>query len=490
MTEAVSLKKNFIMNALLTMSAFIFPLITFPYVSRVLGPDGTGRVSFGTSLISYFALFSQLGIPTYGVRACAKVRDDREALSRTVRELLSINAVMCAFTYVIFFAALVLIPRLHGDRMLYIIMSSTLLFNAFGMEWLYKGLEKYSYITIRSIAFKIVSVIAMFLLVHQKSDYVVYGAITVFAASASQLMNFFHAHKYIDLKSAGRLDFRHHLRSIGIFFAMACATTIYLHLDVVMLGFMTTDTDTGYYNAAVRIKQILVSIVTSLGTVLLPRASYYVELGKKEDFRRITGKALHFVALIAVPVTVYFMLYAAEGIYFLSGPAYTGSIAPMQLIMPTVIFIGLTNIMGIQVLVPLGREKIVLYSEIAGAITDLILNAILIPRMQSAGAAIGTLAAEFVVLLVQYAALRDENIGAQLRKIPFGAIVIATLLAVAGSIWTRHIQVLSSNTWNSFVILAVSAVLFFGIYVLFLTIRREPMMLEVENTVFKKLIKR
>ena len=183
---------------------------------------------------------------------------------------------------------------------------------------------------------------------------------------------------------------------IMIFFAMSCATTVYTNLDTVMLGFIKTDVDVGYYNAAVKIKSVLLGIVTSLGTVLLPRASYYIEHHEMDEFRRITKKAINFVFLIAVPLTVYFILYAKEGILFLSGDAYISAVIPMQVIMPTILFIGLTNIMGIQMLVPLGREKVVLYSEIAGAIVDLILNAILIPQLASAGAAIVTLVAEGV----------------------------------------------------------------------------------------------
>ena len=142
-----SLKLNFLMNAMLTISSFIFPLITFPYVSRILLPEGTGKVSFATSVVAYFALFAQLGIPTYGIRACAKVRDDVEELTRTVHEIFFINIVMTAITYVAFFAALEFVPRFRAERSLFLVVSMTLLFNAIGMDWLYKALEKYTYIT-------------------------------------------------------------------------------------------------------------------------------------------------------------------------------------------------------------------------------------------------------------------------------------------------------------------------------------------------------
>ena len=164
MAQKHSLKLNFVMNAILTMSSFIFPLISYPYVSRILLPEGTGKVSFATSLIAYFIMFAQLGIPTYGVRACSRVRDDRQALTRTAQELLIINLIMTALSYTALFLALLFVPRLRAERTLYLLVSLSMIFNTIGMEWLYKALEQYTYITVRSIVFKIVALIAMFVL--------------------------------------------------------------------------------------------------------------------------------------------------------------------------------------------------------------------------------------------------------------------------------------------------------------------------------------
>ena len=453
MKKNKSIKLNFIMNVILTMSSFIFPLITFPYVSRILLPEGTGKVSFATSLISYFSMFAQLGIPTYGIRACAKVRDDKEELTRTTQELVIINFVMSVISYTALAVALMLVPRLREERALYIIVSLTIAFNVIGMEWMYKALEQYTYITIRSIIFKFVALIVMFVFVHQKSDYIFYGAITILAASGSNIFNFINAHKFIDMRPVGKYHFKRHFKPIAVFFAMSCATTIYTHLDTVMLGFMTTDADVGYYNAAVKIKTILVSIVTSLGVVLLPRASYYIEHKMIDEFYRIAHKAINFVFLIALPMMLYFMIFAKEGIFFLSGSAYEKSILPMQVIMPTLLFIGLTNVMGIQMLVPLGKEKIVLYSEIAGAVVDLIVNFALIPRYASVGAAIGTLAAEIVVWVVQFGALKQDIMPAY-KKIQYPQMLLALVIGCVASVWVKMLG------WNSFFVLLLSAILF------------------------------
>lgn len=479
MTQKHSLKLNFMMNAILTMSSFIFPLISYPYVSRILLPDGTGKVSFATSLIAYFTMFAQLGIPTYGVRACSRVRDDRNALTRTAQELLIINLVMTALSYTALILALLFVPRLRAERSLYLLVSLSMIFNTIGMEWLYKALEQYTYITVRSIAFKLVALVAMFALIHSREDYVIYGGITILASSASGVLNFLHARRFISMRPVGGYRFRPHLKAVAVFFAMACASTVYTNLDTVMLGFMTDDTTVGYYNAAVRIKSILVSIVTSLGAVLLPRASYYVERGEMDRFRQITRKALNFVFLAAVPMMLYFMIFAKQGIFLLSGESYAGAVMPMQWIMPTLLFIGLSNVLGIQILVPLNRERVVLWSIIAGAAVDVVLNVLLIPRFGASGAAAATSVAELVVLAVQFVVLGKEASEA-FAAVSFGKLLAALAVGIAASAWVLPMQ------WGSFVTLLLSGILFFGSYLLMLLVLKEAMAKEL----FMQLLKR
>lgn len=473
LVKSKSIKLNMIMNAVLSMSSFIFPLITFPYVSRILLPTGTGKVSFANSIISYFVLFAQLGIPTYGIRACAKLRDDSERLGKTVHEIFIINAVMSIAVYIVFLAMLFIVPEIRAEKSLFLVESSLIIFSSIGVEWLYRAMEQYTYITVRSLIFKLIALIAMFALIHSEGDYVIYGAISVFAASASNILNFFNAHKLVRIKPYKNYELKRHLKPVAVFFAMSCATTIYTHLDTVMLGFVKTDADVGYYNAAVKIKSILVSVVTSLSVVLLPRVSYYIENKKTDEFHRITQKVINFVMLIAAPLMVYFMIYAKEGILLLSGEAYAASILPMQIIMPTLLFIGLTNVMGIQILVPMGCEKKVLFSEVVGAAVNLVLNAALIPRFAAAGAAVGTLVAEAAVWIVQFIELKD-TVKAAYKKIKYYAIVLGIAAGTALSFWVKLLNVLL--IWK----LIISAVIFFGAYVLILTLMREPVVREIE----------
>ena len=475
-----SIKLNMVMNALLSMSSFIFPLITFPYVSRVLLPVGTGRVSFATSVVTYFAMFAQLGIPTYGIRLCAKVRDDKEELTRAVHEVLFINLFMSAIVYVVFFISLAVVPKFREEHTLLLIIGATILLNALGVEWLYKALEQYTYITIRSLIFKLAALVGMFLLVRNSEDCLQYGFLTILATSASNILNFINLRKYIYLRPIGGYHIKRHIKMILVFFSMSVATTIYTNLDNVMLGFMKDKEEVGYYSAAVKIKSIMVSVVTSASTVLLPRASYYVDKGMMDEFSRILKKTMHFIFVISIPFSVYFMMYAKEGIFFLSGKAYAGAIMPMQIIMPTLALIGISNVTGIQMMVPLGREKQVLYSEIAGAIVDLILNLIFIPMYGASGAAIGTLIAEIVVLGWQCIAIRDLKLSI-FKDISYGKIIIAVVLGSAASFGVKLLKL------SAFPTLLLSAICFFGVYGIVMTIMKDTLILELEKQMVRKV---
>lgn len=458
MANQVSLKKNFIMNILLTGSSMIFPLITYPYVSRVLLPEGTGRVAFVLSVISYFSMLASLGIPTYGIRACAQVRDNKAELSRTVQEIFLINAVTTFIVYLLFFLTLIFIPKLRQEKTLFLICGSTLFFNLLGMEWMYKALEQYQYITIRSIIFKAISVFLMLMTVRSKNDCLQYGGLTILSGVGSNLFNFFHARKFISFHVQKNYNFRKHLSPIFIFFAFSVATTIYTNLDTAMLGFFKGSTEVGYYNAAVRIKDLLVSFVTALGAVLLPRISYYVKMGQVEKFSILVKRALDFILFISVPVCIFFLFMADSSILFLAGDAFRNSIFPMQIIMPTLICIGVTNIIGVQILIPLGREILVVYSTCAGAVTDLLLNCIFIPRFASSGAAFGTLAAEIVVLIAQLFFIRNEMpdlfSGVQYKKL---------IPALAVSSVVLYFVKINLHTGN-FLALVITSIIFFSIY--------------------------
>lgn len=468
-----SVQFNFIMNAILTVSSFVFPMITFPYASRVLLVENYGKVTFATSVLTYFAMFAALGIPNYGIRACARVRDDKVKLSRTAQELMIINLITSAITYVAFFVSLIFVKRFQQDSTLLIINSVSILLNTLGVTWLYSALEQYSYITVRNIVCKIISIILMFIFVHNPSDYVIYGAIAMVASGGSNLLNFLNLRKCIILKPLGNYHFKQHLKPIFIFFATSVAISVYTNLDTVMLGFMTDDIQTGLYGASVKVKNLLTGVVSSLGNVLLPRLSLYVSNQESDKFYETLSKVLNFLLLISLPLTIYFVFYSRTSILLFSGAEYEGATLPMQLLMPTVFLIAISGLTGNQMLVPLGRERVVMTSVICGALVDFGLNWIFIPKWGAAGAAAATLVTEFVVLAVQLFFLRSLAWKVA-RGVRYRPILVSLLAATAVGFLTYRFLHISSYFWT----LAVSAVLFFGTYFVLLLLQKEPFLCE------------
>lgn len=479
-----SVKYNFIMNAILTVAGIIFPLITFPYISRVLLVEGSGKVAFATSVVTYFTMFASLGIPTYGVRACAIVRDNKEKLSKTVQELLIISGGTTLLTYIVFGISLFVILEFAQERTLLLIVGLGIGLNTIGVQWLYNALEQYSYITTCSILFKVIGMVLMFLLVKESSDYQIYGGVYVIASFGSYVLNFICLRKFVTFQKTGTYQFKQHLKHIMVFFAMSAGASIYLNLDVVMLRFLQSNEAVGYYNAGIKVKTVLVTCVTSLGTVLLPRLSYYIETADKKAFQLMVGKAFRFVFVAASAVTVYFSIFARESILLLSGEAFLPAVGPMMILMPTVLLIGLSNVTGIQILTPNGREREVMYSIWGGAILDFVLNLIVIPKFSANGAALSTLLAEGMVLLLQCWFLRDV-LWSYIRQVQCWKIVIA--LAVA-SVMTIPVKIWIDS--GVFVTLLVSAIVFFGGYAVVLLLLKEPFVSEILNSGIHAIVRK
>lgn len=475
-----SISFNYIMNTTLTISSILFPLISFPYVSRVLNPDGIGRVSFAMSFISYFSMIAQLGIPTYGIRECAKFRDDQEQLSTFVKEIILINSITCIITYIAFIICVLSINRLRSDKTLFVVMSCSIIFNAAGLEWLYKGLEEYAYITKRSILFKCLAFVGMFLLIRSENDVLIYGILTIFASVGSNLCNWINARKYVSFKGIHIGSLKKHMKPIIVFFLLSIASTIYTNLDNVMLGFITDDKEVGLYTSATKVKAALVSIVTSLGTVLLPRASYCIENNNMSEFDNISRKSLAFTSMLALPFMVYFSVVSKSCVLALSGKNYLNSVGAMVILMPTVFLIGISNIIGMQILVPLGKEKIVFFSVLGGAITDFLINIIMIPIYGALGAAVGTVVAEFVVLVIQFIGYRKKTIEL-FKSIQWWKMLVATVIPTIIIIPIMKLSI------GHFTKLIISCIIYYLIYACLLLFFKETTALDLKEKILSRI---
>lgn len=396
-----SIKKNMIMNTMLTFSTIVFPLITYPYVTRVLLPIGVGKVYFALSVMTYFAMFAQLGIPVYGVRECARVRDNKVQLTQTVKELLTVNLLMLIPVYAVYIPAVMLVPQLRNEWPMYVIMGISIGLTAINTDWFYQAIEEYSYITIRSLIFKTIGLIATFVLINNPKHYVVYGGIMVFATSASSIWNLKNLKRYMapttyQIKPKTLLM---HLRTSIKFFMLSVMTTVYTNLDIVMLGFLADETAVGYYGIAVKIKLALVGAITAMSAVVLPRASNYISKQDHEKFFELLSKTMNLVVVFSIACTIYTMLCADEISDIIAGEAFVGTSSCLTIMAMTLVPISISNVIGMQMLIPLGRERLTVISVTVAAVCDIALNIMLIPVLKELGAAIGTLTAEVVVVI-------------------------------------------------------------------------------------------
>lgn len=469
-----SVKYNFVMNVILKMSQYIFPLITLPYITRTLGAIGNGKVVFATAVVSYFSMFAQLGIPSYGIRACARCRDDKDKLTKNVQELLVINGVAVICAYAALGVGIIAVPRLRQETTLIVINSLSILLNMLGMEWLYQAIEQYRYITVRNITFKILSVILMFVIIHNPKDYVLYAALTVISAGGTNVLNLWNSRKFLVKKRyMGKYNFRQHLGPIWMFFALSIAVSIYTSMDTVMLGFLSNDKDVACYALATKIKMVLATTISALGPVLLPRITYCLNNGQEYKFKKYLEKSLHFVIMLAIPVVLYFMIMSLETIQILGGAEYTPAVKCMQIITLAVIALGIGNVACQQVLTPLGKERLTMYSTICGAGINFAANAILIPFWGAAGAAIATVLAECVVAVIQVRYAWTELKGVFV-KMPYMKFLVANVIATAALIAVKRTIYLESAVG----IMVVTGIVFFGCYMLVLLISKDTLIVK------------
>lgn len=272
-----SMRVNVLLNMLYTLMNTIFPLITYPYISRVLDPTGIGKVNFFSQIAGYCTMFASLGIGTYGIRAVAETRNNEDDLSKTVKELLRINILLTILVLLIYCVMAVCIPQFKSNIGLILINGLAIATNPFSLDWLYSGLEQYDYITKRDFFFKIISIICIFIFVRTQSNYYIYALILTGANVGSTIFNFAYALKIIDFKFKIKLNYQKHLKPMLTLFASGLAVSVYLSLDTIMLGFIRGNREVGLYTTATKIETVLLAVVNAISVALLPRLSAYIQ---------------------------------------------------------------------------------------------------------------------------------------------------------------------------------------------------------------------
>jgi O-antigen/teichoic acid export membrane protein len=396
-----SIKVNYVLNNIRLLLNVLIPLVIFPYVSRVLGPSGLGKVEFANSIVSYFVLFTTLGIPVYGVREIARRRDDSVERSKVVWELTLILIGTIFIGYAAYFILVRFIPSLYDDKILYFIIAPTVFLSAFNYEWFYTGIEDQLYITIRFIIIKTLQLILIFLCIKKSDDFIIYAGIIVGLNSFASLFNIIRLKKYVYFVSLSKLNIRRHIKAIFYIFSFTVASYIYMHLDVTMVGIMVGDTAVGLYTAANKIVRIIITVVISLPAIMVPRIENALKHGNIDDYKKYLNKSLQFILFFSIPFCFGIIILAPEIIYLFAGKMYAESIFSVRLLALIIIIVGLIEYVGYLILMPNRKEKHFAISVTVAAITNGVFNFFLIPIFQQNGAILGTVLAELIVLLLQ-----------------------------------------------------------------------------------------
>lgn len=398
-----SIKGNIVLNGINTITGILFPVVTFPYAARVLLPEGIGAINFLNSIIGYIILMTTLGIPLYAVKEVAKYRDNKIERDKITVEILILSTALCILGYIAVWLLAKYVPQIHKQAPLFYILSLTILFTSIGVNWFYQGIEDFKFITIRAIIIRTLAASALFIFVKNSSDLLIYGMIVVGSTVGNNFINFVHLRKHIDIKPIRirELEIGRHIRPTLSIFVLNLIISLYIQLNSIMLGFISGDEAVGFYTAGNKISHIGLTLIASLGTVLLPRCSNLLQRGDMEGFATVIGKSLNVTLLLSLPMTIGLMLLADPVTILFCGNDFDGAIPVLYITAPVIIFISLTNLMGIQILYPKNKITIVIWSVTGGAIANILLNILLIPHYGAFGAGISTFIAELTVLLLQ-----------------------------------------------------------------------------------------
>ncbi len=397
---AKSIKLNLIYNILLNVTNILFPIITAPYVARVLEPDGIGLYHFSNTISGYFALVACLGIPTYGIRIIGANREDFNKRNKLFNEVFTISVFSTLFFSILYLLMLFFVPKFSNHLSIFFIAGFALYTVPMKVDWYFSGMNEFGYIAARSIIIKVLSVILLFLLVHNKSDLVIYVAITAFSLTCNEIWNFIKIIKSGIKPQIVTQGIKQHLKPIIILFSSFVTVALYTSTGSMLLGFFCDYSEVGYYNIASQMGRVAIPVVTSLATVALPRISEYVSIGDKAKINTLVNKSLSFVMFLAFPLSIGLCIISKDFVPLFFGSGYDKAIVPMEILSFVIIVIGLNNLTGIQILIGLGKDRWFFTSTVISALVSTILYVLFVYLWGAVGASIVTVIAESLILLI------------------------------------------------------------------------------------------
>ena len=472
-------KTNYLYNLLYQITAILLPLITMPYVSRVLSPQGVGTNSLTNANTQYFMLLGTLGITMYATKKIATVRENKRKLRQTFWEIFSIQFIGCMISYVIF----VLVLGLNSSLgMYYMLQGFFILSSAIDISWYFVGIEDFKNASIRSFFVKVTSVILIFIFVKDSNDlwkYILINSLTMFVG---QFVMWFYVDKSnFSFKSLEKLKLKKHMLPVLVLFIPQVASQIYTVLDKTMLGVYSPTVDVGYYDQSQKIVRILLTIITSLGMVMMPRIASLTSKNQHDLVKDTLKKSFTVISFLAVPIAFGIMSVSDRFIPLFFGYEYISVIPLLKISSVLIIIIGLGNVFGTQYMIAVGKNKEYTISVCVGAVVNFILNLILIPKYSALGAVIATVSAELSIALIQLWCSREI--------LDFSWIKETYKYWVSGIIMLLVVRLLDIGTHRNVLILIIQIAGGMTVYFVMLLILRDKMLKNAFQTVKNRLKK-
>lgn len=481
MSNSKSVTKNYIYNLIYQILLIIIPIITTPYVSRVLGADGVGKFSFSNSIASYFVIFASLGFGYYAQREIAKYQDNKKKQSEIFWEIIIVRFVSVSTALIVYFAAIVLGVFKEEYTLLMIILSINILAVAFDISFLFAGNEDFSKTVLTNTVVRILNVIAIFVFVKDRNDlwkYVLITVLTVLTANASLSVYAKNFLCKIEIKSLRPIR---HIKPAVILFLPTIAVSVYAYLDKTMIGVITgSDFENGFYEQAEKIVKMVMTVVTSLGTVMIPRNANAFERKDMEAIRRNIYRSVRFVLFLGIPMMIGLIAVSDNMVPWFLGDGYYKSANIMKILSVLVLAIGLNNVFGLQYLIPAGEDKKFTLSVTCGAVTNFLLNLVLIRLFKSYGAAIATIVAEIAVAVIMFCFIRKNISLREILKSSIKYLISGIIMFVPCFMLGR---ILAPSIINTFIIVFTGVV----VYLICLILLKDGFFFEIANRLTSRL---
>lgn len=421
-----SLTKNTIFYLIYNLLNVLFPLATGIYIARVMTPNTVGTVAYVQNIVQYFVILSFLGIPTYGMREVAKVRNRKEDLNKLFTELFTINLVSTVVFYSVYLVMIFSIPEFYSNIILYMISGLSICLNALNISWLFEGEEEFSFISIRNVIVKLFTFIFLLLFVKNDKDIYAYCLVSVIGTGGNYILNMLYYPRFAHFKFRG-LDFKKHLKPILSLVVVNLAIEIYSLVDVTMIGWLGDKTDVALYSYASKIQKILLQVINTFTMVLVPRISLLYSENKIKEFNQLLSKTLNLIFLLAVPMIIGMWFVADDAIVFLYGVNYLESGNILRILVCMVLVSPIGYLLGSRVCLVTNNEQKMMFTVILGAIINVIANYCLISKYGPIGAAFASVLSEIVVMII-YVCFGSKYFTLNYNIRNYFAIILSSLL--------------------------------------------------------------